>query len=383
MKADSTHNLNQKGAFVQAIKSTLKRRVVGSLSAAILMGAVTSAAQANNPQPQIKADAPNRYVVKKGDTLWDISGRYLTAPWQWRDIWAANKQVKNPHLIYPGDILLMCLIKGETLIGIDTGEGCVGIEHSMTQTASSGQRVTIKPLEDSIPPIPLSTIENWLGKVSIVNPSDYRATPYVIASKTGNLITGHGDKIYAKGVALVPGQRYGIYRESKPYVDPKTKQIIGLEVQQVAAGQVTNVATNGVSSIALSESYGSEVREGDRVFIETGAGLPPVFYPKAGTANRGGQIVRVMDSIASAGAGSVVAVNLGTNNGVSAGDVFTLYKRGALVRDIKDNDMPVRLPSEQAGHLMVFKPFDKISYAYVLDSELALNIGDRLLPPSK
>ena len=366
-------------------KTALKKVVTGGLSAVMLMGAVLTSslpAHANNPAPKIKPDAPNRYIVKKGDTLWDISGRYLKNPWQWREIWAANKQVKNPHLIYPGDILLMCIIRGETLIGIDTGEGCAGIERNMTKpVATPTQNVSITPLDNSIPPIPLSAIENWLGKSIIVNPADFKLTPYVLASKTGNLITGNGDKIYAKGVPLIAGQRYGIYREGKPYVDPKTKQVIGLEVKQVAAGNVVSVATNGVSSIQLTDSFESEVREGDRVFVELGSNLAPVFYPKPGRVNRGGQIVRLMDSISSAGAGSVVAVNLGTENGATAGDVFTIYQRGALVRDVHDNDTPVRLPSEQAGHVMIFKPFEKISYAYVLDSELPVSVGDRLLPP--
>ncbi|MDO5768370.1 MAG: LysM peptidoglycan-binding domain-containing protein [Psychrobacter sp.] len=361
-----------------SMRQGFRRLLVSGVIGALLS---TAPAYANNPAPTIKADAPNRYVVKKGDTLWDISGRYLDSPWRWKDIWATNKQIKNPNLIYPGDILIMCVIQGKTLIGVDTGEGCAGVEKQMTAPAVQAQTVTVTSTANSVPPIPLSAIQHWLDKTIIVNPADFNATPYVIASKNRNLITTKGDKIYAKGVPLIVGQRYGIYQEGLPYVDPVTQQVIGLEVNQVASGLVTAVATNGVSSIQLTDTLGKEVREGDRVFVELGNVVPPVFYPQPANVNRGGLIVRVLDSISSAAKGSVIAVNLGSNNGAKPGDVLTVYQKGPMIRDIKDSDAPVRLPSEPAGMVMIFKTFDNISYAYVLSSEVPLNTGDQLLPP--
>ena len=337
-------------------------------------------AHANNPAPTIKADAPNRYIVKKGDTLWDISGRYLDSPWRWKEIWATNKQIKNPNLIYPNDMLILCVIQGKTLVGVDTGEGCAGVEKQVLGAAVN-TAVTVTSTANSIPPIPWSAIQHWLDKTIIVNPNDFETTPYILASKNRNLITAAGDKVYAKGVPLLVGQRYGIYRKGEPYVEPKTQQIIGLEVTQVATGLVSDVAANGVTSLELLDSYGKEVREGDRVFVELDNAIPPVFYPKPASVNRGGMIVRVLDSISSAARGSVVAVNLGQKQGAQPGDVLTVYQKGPLVRDTMDNDTPVRLPSERSGMVMVFNTFDDISYAYVLDSELPLNVGDQLLPP--
>ena len=337
-------------------------------------------AHANNPEPTIKADAPNRYIVKKGDTLWDISGRYLDSPWRWKEIWATNKQIKNPNLIYPNDVLILCVIQGKTLVGVDTGEGCAGVEKQVLGAAVN-TAVTVTSTANSIPPIPWSAIQHWLDKTIIVNPNDFETTPYILASKNRNLITAAGDKVYAKGVPLLVGQRYGIYRKGEPYVEPKTQQVIGLEVTQVATGLVTDVAANGVTSLELLDSYGKEVREGDRVFVELDNAIPPVFYPKPASVNRGGMIVRVLDSISSAARGSVVAVNLGQKQGAQPGDVLTVYQKGPLVRDTMDNDTPVRLPSERSGMVMVFNTFDDISYAYVLDSELPLNVGDQLLPP--
>ncbi len=359
-----------------SLKTIAKTLLITTYSSAMLM----SAAHANNPPPAIKADAPNRYIVKKGDTLWDISGRYLDSPWRWKEIWATNKQIKNPNLIYPNDILILCVIQGKTLIGVDTGEGCAGVEKQLTGNVVSST-VSVTSTANSIPPLPWSAIQHWLDKTVIVNPQDFNTTPYILASKKGNLITASGDKVYAKGVPLIVGQRYGIYREGELYVEPKTQEVIGLEVTQVATGLVTSTETNGVSSLQLTDSYDKEVREGDRVFVELNNSIPPVFYPAPATVSRGGMIVRVMDSISSAAKGSVVAINLGSTHGAKPGDVLTVYQKGALIRDTKDNDTPVRLPNEPSGMVMVFNTFDNISYAYVLDSELPLNVGDQLLPP--
>jgi len=358
-----------------SLKTITKTLVATMFGSALLM----STAFANNPAPAIKADAPNRYIVKKGDTLWDISGRYLESPWRWKEIWATNKQIKNPDLIYPDDILILCIIQGKTLVGIDTGEGCAGIEKQLMGTVE--REVTVTSVANSIPAIPLSSIQHWLDRYTIVRPEDFNSTPYILASKNRNLITASGDKVYAKGVPLIVGQRYGIYREGERYVEPKTQKVIGLEAMQVASGIVTSVAENGVSSLQLSESYGKEVREGDRVFVELSNSIPPVFYPAPAQVSRGGMIVRVMDSISSATRGSVVAINLGTTQGAKPGDVLTVYQKGPLVRDTIDNDNSVRLPSEESGMVMVFNSFDDISYAYVLSSELPLSVGDQLLPP--
>lgn len=355
------------------MKNTLKAIVAGL----VLAGSTT--AFANNPPPTIKADAPNRYVVKKGDTLWDISGKYLSAPHRWREIWATNRQIKNPNLIYPGDVLIMCLIKGKTLVGVDTGEGCAGIEKQMTTPPKA---VAVRPADTNIPAIPLSNIRHWLTYSVIVGPQDFENTPYVLASKDGNLITSVGNKVYARGPALTVGQRYGIYREGEPYVDNSTGRVLGLEVTQVASATVTDVSATGISSLQITNAYGSEVREGDRVFIEVDAPVPPVFYPAPAEVNRGGLIVRVMGGIGSAAKHSVVAINLGAVDGARPGHILDVYRRGALVRDIYDNDTPVRLPSELAGQLMIFKTFNNISYAYVLDAEGPLNVGDQLLPPA-
>lgn len=353
------------------IKKTLKAMTLGLLLAS------AGTALANNPPPTIKADAPNRYVVKKGDTLWDISGRYLKAPHRWREIWAANKQVRNPHLIYPGDILIMCIIKGKTLVGVDTGEGCAGIERQMNATPT---QVVINDESQSIPAIPLSTIRHWLSHSVLLSPDDFARTPRVIASKEGNLITATGSIIYTKA-ELILGEQYGIFRQGEPYIDQRTNKTIALEVEQVATAKVIRVA-DGISTLRIENVFGSEVREGDRIHIEVDAPIPAVLTPAPATLSRGGMIARTINSIHSASNNSVVAINLGANDGIVPGHVLDVYKKGKLIRDIYDNNVPVRLPSELAGQIIVFKTFNQLSYAYVLSAEVPLTVGDQLVPPS-
>lgn len=360
----------------------MKQSLKKVTTAILAIGSLTfgSQALANNPAPTIKADAPNRYIVKKGDTLWDISGKYLNKPWRWKEIWATNQQIKNPHLIYPNDVIILCVIKGQQLIGVDTGEGCAGLEKAMSAPAPAEPQ----NIAGSIPAIPLTAIEAWLDRTVIVNPEHFNTTPYVIASKNKNIITGAGNKIYTNGVPLIVGQRYGVYREGEPYIDPISKKVIGLEVTQVASGVVTDVASSGVSSIEIQKSFGQEVREGDRVFVEVGNYLPPAFYPKPAQASRGGRVIRVLNSISSTGRDGVVAINLGSRQNVSAGDVLSVFQKGALVQDnfaqVKGGG--VRLPSEEIGHVMVFKTFDDISYAYVLNAELPISETDYLANPN-
>lgn len=358
---------------INPIKNLLTACVVG-----LLLSPVAYAK--NNPPPTIKADAPNRYVVKKGDTLWGISGRYLKNPVRWREIWATNKQLKNPHLIYPNDVLILCVIKGKTLVGVDTGEGCAGIEKAM-QEPTKQTRINLNSSENSIPAIPLAGIRHWLERVEIVDPLDFETTPYVLAAKEGRLISATGDKIYVKGAPLILGQTYGVYRKGEPYIDVKTGQIVGLETIQVASGIVTDVAANGVSSIRINQIYDLQVKEGDRVFSEIDANLPPAFYPAPAEVVRGGSIVRVLGDASQAGKDSVVSINLGAVQGARAGHVLDVYRKGKLVQDPHNQNMPVRLPSEKVGSLMVFKVFNQISYAYVLEAELPLGRGDQLLPP--
>lgn len=363
--------------------------VLGLLPAIVLcaglgLATLPSTAFASNPPPNVRADAPNVYVVKRGDTLWAISKRYLSDAWRWPEIWASNPQVRNPHLIYPGDRLLLCRVQGRSVVGIDGGDGCDGVIRRMGATADTtgtdrlSPRVRVEPLDVAVSLIPLSDIQHWLTSSRVVDYQMLQTAPYVLAAKGRRVITAAGDTLYVRGAGLAIGESYGVYREGERYVDPETQKVLGYEARQVARGVVTEI-TGEVTSIRLTESISQEVREGDRILRDEPANLPNTFYPTNAEGVRPARLLRVMDSIGTAAAQSVIAINRGEQDGVKAGHVFAVYRRGALILDPKQRDV-VRMPSERAGLAMVFRTFGEMSYAYVLEAAEPMKVGDELRP---
>lgn len=344
---------------------------------------VEAAISRNVNPPALKAGAPSVYVVKKGDTLWAISRKYLKNPTRWREIWASNKHVKNPHWIFPGDRLLICSYQGRTIIGKDEGDGCTGIISRYAGTSKVQPQVRVESLNNAIPVIPLEHIKHWLERSIILNADSVENTPYIVGAKDHRVIAGKGQTVYARGNGLAIGQRYAVYREGEAYLLTDTagqKYNAGVELTQVASGVVTR-STDDLTSIELTNSYDQEVRRGDRVLPEYDPMLPTLFYPSnADQVAAGGQVIRVAGSIGSAAIRSVVTIDRGSLNGVQEGDVFSVNQAGQVVRDQKTNQN-IKLPDERSGYIMVFKAFDRLSYAYVLESELPIKVGDQIQTP--
>jgi len=351
----------------------------------VSMGTIHSAEAAparNVNPPALKASAPNVYVVKKGDTLWDISKRFLKNPVRWPEIWASNKHVKNPHWIFPGDRLLMCDYQGRPIIGKDEGDGCEGIISRYLSTSLQPQ-IRVESLHNTIPVIPLEHIKQWLERYTLMAPDSVQGTPYILGTADQRVLAGKGQKVYVRGNGLEVGQRYAVYREAEPYVFTDAngkKYTAALELQQVASG----IAVRGegdVTTLELTDSYNAEVRRGDRVLPEYDPMLPTLFYPtNAENIAAGGQIVRVLGSIGTAARHSVVTIDRGTAHGVQTGHVFSVNQKGEVVTDPKTKER-VQLPGERIGQIMVFKNFDQLSYAYVLESELPIKVGAGIQAP--
>jgi hypothetical protein len=352
----------------------------------MMLPSFASAASPNVSPPNLRADAPNVYIVKKGDTLWDISKHFLKTPWRWPEIWASNKHVRNPHWIYPGDRLLLCLINGRSVVGRDEGDGCDGIARRMNDdsalpTVRLQPQVRIEALNAAVPLSPLSSIEHWLKRTRIVAAEDVAATPYVVGTKSNQVITAAGQTVYVRGNGLEVGQAYAVYREGKPYLaEDKQKTNLGVELSQMATGIVT--AVNGdIATLELQKSFEGEVRNKDRVMPEIDQRLPDMFQPslpdevKAGT-----RIIRVLDSVSSTGKGGVIALNRGVQDGAKAGQIFAIYQQGHVIKDPKLGDK-VQLPNERVGVAMVFSAYDHVSYAYVLESDVPVRANDELRSP--
>lgn len=362
----------------------LKKRSI-ALAICIGVGTISSMniqASPNTPPPSLKANAPHVYVVKKGDTLWDISGKFLKKPWRWPEIWASNKHVKNPHWIYPGDRLLLCSLNGKPLIGKDEGDGCTGIiaRYTGKTTQKVYPQIRIEELDNSVPVIPLQNIKQWLNQNIVINVESVKDLPYVLGNEDNRVITGKGQKIYIRGEGVQIGGRYSVFRETTPYIfqDKNGNKInAGIELVQVAAGLAVE-QKNDISTLELTDSYQQEVRRGDLVLPEYQAELPTMFYPTAkNEVLAGGKIIRVLDSISRAASHSVVTLDRGMLEGAKLGQVFSISQRGEIVKDPKTKKN-VELPDQKIGHLMVFKTFDHVSYAYVLDSTLPIKVGSTI-----
>lgn len=353
------------------------------LSAGFTYMEMTHASPNVNP-PALKASAPNVYVVKRGDTLWDIAGKFLSKPWRWPEIWTSNKHVKNPHWIYPGDKLLLCTLDGRPLIGVDEGDGCDGIIRRHQGGTSLRPQVRVESLGSAISVIPLSDIQPWLEHSIVISPESLQNIPYTIGAADNRVITGAGQTVYARGNGLVVGQRYGIYREGKPYIflNAEGKKFnAGLELSEVASA-IATAGENDVTTLELTKSYNAEVRKGDYVLPSYDAELPSLFYPTTtNEVSSGGKVVRVQGSIGTAAQHSVVTIDRGNLQGAKPGQVFSIYQQGEVVRDPKTKES-VKLPSQQIGTLMIFKSFDHLSYAYILESNLPIKMGAEIKPPA-
>jgi hypothetical protein len=344
--------------------------------------------------PQIKAGAPDRYTVVKGDTLWGIAERYLNDPWRWPEIWQANQQVYNPHLIYPGDVLLLCHIKGQAVVAVDQGGGCAEVESRIasgnpappTQTELSDGTVKLHPqirempLSIAIPAIPLKDIQRYLNDSRVVTKEELDRAPYVIGGESSQLVTGAGDKVYVRNnnKLLVANSSYGVYRGGVRYLDPDTGEVLGYEAEDIGSGKLVGLEPE-VGTLELTRTT-QDVRIGDKLLPNETGRISAIFHPANPDGVKPGSVIRIFDTISSAAQFGVIVLNRGEADGVKPGHVFALYHNGGVLRDIIA-EQAVALPAEHEGLAMVFRTFPRVSYALILRSTRPIRVGDKARPP--
>ncbi|MBD2857584.1 LysM peptidoglycan-binding domain-containing protein [Spongiibacter sp. KMU-158] len=320
---------------------------------------------ANADVLSLKAGHPQTYVVKKGDTLWDISAMYLEDPWLWPELWHYNPQVNNPHLIYPGDVLNLVWIDGKPRLV--KGSGVVKLDPQMR----------ISDVGSAIPSIPLDAVAPFLSRSRILTEDELKAAPYVLAGERGNIVAGAGDQILGRG-NFGQETNYGIYRIGQLYRDPKTGEKLGVEAIDIGGGQLQSLEGD-VATIDLHRST-QEIRRADRLLPPEERKLNAHFEPNAAPEGVDGYIIAVEGGLTQIGSMDVVTLNLGERNQVTTGDVMAIYSHGILVRDPITNER-IKAPDIQAGILMVFQSYEKLSYALVLKAEQSLKVGDRVSSP--
>ena len=318
---------------------------------------------------ELNDNVPETYVVKKGDTLWGISGMYLQKPWLWPQLWDANPQIDNPHLIYPGDELYLVWIDGEPRLRLRRGRD-VKLMPDM--------RIT--PLDLAIPIIPLDEIGPWLKWSRIVNAGEIDNAAYIVSGSQGHLLSAPGDRVYGRGNFPDGEKVYGIYRPGDAYYDPITKELLGYQAQDIGNATLISNNEDEVTELEVTRIT-EEVRITDRLLPMREQVLDASFHPRAPDVPiENGFMIAVPGGVTQIGTNAIVVLNKGARDGLEVGQVLAIYQAGELVFD-SIAQANVQLPDVRAGLAMVFSVFDKASYAIVLKSDKPLQVGDKVKNP--
>jgi len=343
----------------------------------IIMLTTASFALAEEVAVELKPGHPQQYTVVKGDTLWDISGMFLKKPWYWPEIWHINPQIKNPHLIYPGDVLKLVYIDGKPYITRSKyGK----------RTVRLSPETRIEELDRAIPTIPLDVISPYLTKNRILNVREYSQLPYIVGINDEHMSAGADNSIYVMGIPEDSNDTtYGIYRRGKAYKNPvNKKEVLGYEAVHLGEGTMER---KGSPATIYVEKSKAEILKKHRVIpINRDKVIDAKFLPKASSVKRPASIIGVLTSsmqpgVKMVGAMDVVIVDVGLKDGVENGDVFNIYKKGATVKDPVRTNQRIKLPNEINGNLMIFRPFNRLSYAIVMDAQSTLRVGDVVKSP--
>ncbi|TVP58013.1 MAG: LysM peptidoglycan-binding domain-containing protein [Halomonadaceae bacterium] len=317
--------------------------------------------------PELRNDHPDRYTVVTGDTLWDISGRFLNEPWFWPEIWHVNPQIDNPHLIFPGDVLALIYIDGQPRLTKVASERVIRLSPQVRATA----------IDTPIPTIPLDAIESFLSETRIIDSDLLDSAPYVLEGTDRRIVSGAGDRVYARGNAT-RGENLSVFRRNVEYVDPETNEFLGLEARSIGRGRVS-AAEGEVLTFQLTRTR-EEVRTEDRLLPAEDREITTSFQPSAPDKDIRGLMIAVEDGVSNIGQYDVVTVNRGEREGLRPGNVLAVYKEGGTVRDPVTDEL-VKLPSERAGLLMVFRTYEKLSYGLVLQASRPLALMDSVRNP--
>jgi hypothetical protein len=345
-------------------------------------GTAQKVAETGVPLSELAPNAPDSYTVKRGDTLWDISKLFLRSPWRWPELWGMNLQdIRNPHLIYPGQLLTLVKSGGRARLVFGGGTG---------NTVKLSPRVRAGDTDlGPIASIPLHLIEPFLNDAVVLDSNTLASAPRIVAGREGRVLLSRGDVAYVRGE--MPATRdWRIFREARPLRDPVSGEILGYEAafvgnaEYVRAGETrtdAQGATEIVPATFTLNSLRQEAGIGDRI------AQAPVrdhrnYIPHAPDKPIEGRVVSIYGDGLSAGQNQIVALNRGVRDGMERGHVLAVLRTGDRVQDKADPlKTTLKLPDEAQGQLFVFRVFDRVSYALILSAETAVRPGDRFTPP--
>jgi hypothetical protein len=358
---------------------SLMNRIISVLLVALLANAAIPCLAAE-PAPaatqragkiEIADNAPDTYTVVKGDTLWGISGKFLKQPWRWPEVWRMNReQIRNPHWIYPGQVIVLDR-NGPTLSirGSERASGTTKLEPQIYAT----------PMDTPLASIPTQAIQSFLIE-PLVDDTETRDAPTVIGIQEGRVIAGTGDTIFAKNIT--PGvDLWNIYRRAKAITDPVTKRVLGYEAILVGSARVGSLGSGNKASVLQIVSSKHEINADDRL-VPAGRAEIFSYVPHAPAADTEGHVVTIYDGLEETGRYGVITLSLGKAQGIEPGHVFALYRnRGEVTYKGDGRSEKYELPEQRYGLVFVFRVFNNLSYALVLDSSEPVRVADSVRAP--
>lgn len=315
----------------------------------------------------LKDQYPKIYTVKKKDTLWGISGLYLKDPWVWPQLWRCNPQFHNPHLLYPGDTLLLKKHDGNI---------CLEIQPRVKKL-SPKTRITG---ENPIPPIPYSVLEPFLTKSRVMQEKLFLQAPYVIAHEGKHMISTAGNTVYVRQLGAPYAAQYVVLHKDDTYIDPKTRKVLGVLARYRAQAKLEQ---HGDPSLLKVTEAVAEIREGDRVFPVLDRQAFLNFYPTVPNKDVNAQIIDVLRGFEKIGRYDIVAITYGRDDGAAPGQVLDVMREGRTVDDTRAHFTKryVKLPNLKIGEMMIFRTFNKVSFALIMRAKQTIHLLDSAVTP--
>jgi len=361
----------------------MKKRLLGCLAG--LMAAICLSVSA----AELKPNHPEFYVVQPGDTLWDISQKFLNSPWLWPEIWHVNEQVDNPHLIFPGDIISLVYIDGKPRITKTNRypDGTIKLSPKARELTA----------DQAITTIPLDAILPFLTSMRVVSEEELKVAPYVLGADNDRIMAAADHKVYVRGIdkgEFAGANKFTFFRRGDNYIDPVTGEFLGIEAIHLGEGLKVQ---GGDPSIVRVTSSVLEIHPDDNLWPTNDEQLRPVYFPHAPENFAGGQIISVYGGVQHIGQYDVVVINRGERDGMEVGHVLGIYRKGQKVVDriaterrreksnfwenLTGDKEVVVLPDERSGELMIFRTFEKVSLGLVLKAERSIYVLDKVKAP--
>ena len=326
--------------------------------------------------PEIRDNAPDRHVVVKGDTLWDISAKFFKDPWKWQQIWGMNKDtIRDPHWIYPGDVIVLDRATGTLRVGANADANIVVASKPDSDIIKLSPKIRAQGSEhDAIPTIPVSDIGPFLGRALVIEKNELSNAPALVGTYEQRVILGNDDIAYVKGLSEGKGPLWQVYRPGKALLDPDSKEVLGYEATYLGEAQVEKLAD--LSTIKITKAI-QEINKGDRL-VQASGELVRNYVPHAPDNQIAARVISIYGGVSQAGQNAVVTINKGQHDGLQNGHVLALYRKGEVV---KEKGKTFSLPDVRYGLLFVFRTFDRVAYALVMQTRLPVELLDSAQTP--